>query len=44
MEYASFIVDELGQPVLPCGSWSQSEIDSYLAEHPEYYETLLPIN
>ena len=34
--YESYIVDELGDIIMKCSEHTETEIEEYLAEHPEY--------
>ena len=34
--YETWVVDECGDAVLKCADYSDTEIDDYLNEHPEY--------
>lgn len=41
--YETWVCDECGETVLKCSEYSESEIDDYLSEHPEYSIRTLPI-
>lgn len=42
--YESYIVDELGEPKMRCGDYSDQEIDEVLAEHPEWKRECIWVN